>query len=215
MCGARSMAPLFEQCASASGATARTSSSAATKQSCWCSVKPRSGASESAKFVNTPAISTSAEYLASVRRNAVSPSGLTPRRPMPGIHLDMHARTAADACRRACGGLDTLVVVDRGLDALVDQRFVTTRVAPADNQHRQPEPRDVERLSRRSDAEPARAALDGGLGRELEPVPVAVRLDHRHHAHATADVPDQRRRVGADRRHVDLDPLARREGSSS
>ena len=135
MCGARRMAPLFEQCASASGATARTSSTAATKQSCCCSVKSRSArvgvgeVREHARDLDVGGVlGERAEQLG-------QPVGTDPEPPHPRVDLHVHARPTTDACRRARDGVDALVVVHRGLDALGDERVVAAGIAPADDQH--------------------------------------------------------------------------------
>ena len=128
-----------------------------------------------------------------------------------GIDLHVHARPSARVRRGLGGGGDALVVVDRTLDTRRDQRLVATGIAAPDDQHGHTERRHVERFGGRRDAEPRGTTGDRGFGGDVQPVAVAVRLHHRHHGDVAADVLDQRGRVRTDRRHVDLDPLPRRE----
>ena len=183
MCGARRMAPLFEQCASASGATARTSSTAATKRSCCCSVKSRSArvgvgeVREHARDLDVGGVlGERAQQLGQPvgdrRRAAPSrcrPSrARAPRRP---------TRAAALAMVSTPSSSYTVVSMPSATSA----SWLPGSPRPTINTGT-PKSRHVERLGRRRHAEPRRAARDRGLGGEPDAVPVAVRLHHRHHA---------------------------------
>ena len=188
MWGARRMAPLFEQCANASGATARTSSTAATKQSCCCSVNAEVGRVGVGEVREHAGDLDVGRVLGERAEELGQPSGLTPSRPIPvSTFTCTRARRPTSAAAPAVVSTPSSSYTVVSMPC-VDQCFVAPRIAPPDDQHGHPERRHVEGLGRRRHAEPRRPAVDRRLGREPQPVPVAVRLHHRHHLHAAAHV---------------------------
>ena len=205
------MAPLFEQCTSASGANRAHFVDRGLEAGVLLLGEVEVGGvgvgevREHARDLDVGGV------LGEGAQQLGQPVGADSEPPHPRVDLHVHAPTTADACGRARHRVDAFVVVDGGLDAFGDERVVAAGIAAADDQHGDSEVGDVERLGRRRHAEPGGAARDRGLGGEADAVPVAVRLHHGHHPHVAAHVLDDRGGVGADGRRVDLDALARRE----
>ena len=108
--------------------------------------------------MNTPGDLDVGRVLGEGAEELGQPVGADAEPPHARVDLHVHARATADARGRAGRGVDALVVVDGGLDALGDSAsWLPGSPRPTINTGTL-NVGDVERLGRRRDAEPRRAA---------------------------------------------------------